>query len=152
MAAANKYGTYKVKGIPIGSNHVTRGNRWFVHSGTGNDAGNAGTTIGEPFATLDYANGKCVDDAGDIIEVLAGHSETTGKSTLDVDGVHVRGHGGGLSRPAFGTATADDIITITGDNVTVENIQIGTLGIDAITAFININGPGATIRNIYASN
>ena len=141
---------YHMGGVPV-HGRMTTGSCFFVDSNTGSD-GNSGKKPSQAFATADYAVSKCTPNKGDIIYCMPKHAETTGKVTLDVDGVSLIGIGDGLQRPAFGTADADDIITITGSNVTVENLQIGTLGIDAITSFINIAGSGATVRNIYATD
>src|SRR3970282_1408970 len=89
---------------------LTTGEVFYVNSGTGGVApggiggsnANSGKSPQEPFATIDYAIGRCTASRGDIIYVLPGHLElltTAGQIALDVAGVSVIGLGMGLNRP-----------------------------------------------------
>jgi len=141
MSGSNKYGTYKVKGIPIANKEVSRGNRYIVHSGTGVDDPNYGNTITHPFATIDYAIGKCTASQGDTIDVLAGHAETASTQiTCDVAGLSIIGHGRGRNRPAI-TAhlSAVDCFNVSAANVYLENLRIIGVASDC-TALINVSG------------
>lgn len=103
------------------------GNAWFVHSGTGVDGPNNGKKPGSPFATLDYALGKCTASNDDVIYLMAGHSETitgAGGITLDKAGVTIIGLGRYDARPTFlmdGAATVTALVTAA--NVTMYNCR-----------------------------
>jgi hypothetical protein len=116
-------------GIPIiggGSIPTTTGSYFFVgnqHSGV--DAPGYGT-MEKPFATLDYAIGKCTADKGDVIIVMPGHAEniaSAGGITCDVAGVTVVGLGNGGKRPRFSFTAADATFVISADDITFGNIQ-----------------------------
>lgn len=114
-------------GVPlIGSGQIPVGNQtFFVHSGTGSD-GNEGT-FDSPFATLDYAIGRCTASSGYIIVCKQGHAETlTAAVTFDVAGVTVVGLGVGRNRPAFTAnfSAAGDTFTVTAANVSISNLRI----------------------------
>ena len=150
MAGTNfKYGL-KAYGAPVvpggGGIPMTTGTVFFVDSSTGND-NNLGKDTLHPFATLDYAIGKCTDDKGDQIIVMPGHAETVATVTCDVDGIQIYGLGRGRNIPAFtGDATAVDLFNITGDSVYIENIRM--VGAATMTAFINVAGPDFTANTV----
>lgn len=113
-------------GIPVlGSGDLTTtGSVFFVDSGAGSD-GNTGTDKDHPFATLDYAIGKCADTNGDIIILMPGHAETTTAIALDVAGVTIVGIGHGRARPTLtATTAASDLIDVTVANCRIENIRL----------------------------
>jgi hypothetical protein len=93
------------------------GDEYYVHSGRGVDGPNNGKTAAKPYASLDYALGKCTADNDDVIHLCAGHSETitgAGGITLDVAGVTIIGHGRYDSRPTFlmdGATTVTALVT-----------------------------------------
>ena len=83
-------GGVAIHGMPVLNTYS--GNVYWVNSASGGD-GNKGTRA-RPFATLDYAIGRCTANNGDIIMVMANHAETiTGVAgiALDVAGVTVIG-------------------------------------------------------------
>lgn len=107
---------------------------------------------GDPrfFATIDSAVGACTANAGDIILVMPGHTETViaaGGLDLDVAGITVLGLGNGSNRPTvnFTTATSADV-DIDATNVTVENIIFDMTGVDAVAAGIDVNADDFTMR------
>ena len=63
---------------------ATTGEIYYVNSGTGANAvggitgsnGNNGLSPKTPFATIDYAIGRCTANRGDTIYVMPGHWET----------------------------------------------------------------------------
>lgn len=104
------------------------GKRLFVHSGTGTDGTAYGFTPDKPYATLDYAIGKCTEDKGDIIYLMPGHAESIASATgaaMDVAGVQVIGLGHGSLQPTFtlGTATTATI-AVTAANCRIKNIKV----------------------------
>ena len=71
--------------------------------GVGGSDGNDGS-YRRPFATLDFAVGKCTADRGDVIYIMPGHLETfTAAAGVDFDvaGITVIGLGRGSKQPQF---------------------------------------------------
>jgi len=111
--------------------------------------GNKGTYI-QPFATIDYAVGRCTANNGDIIYVAAGHTETVIAASgldLDVAGITVVFMGEGADRATINFTTAVTAsVTIAAANVTLINPRF-TAGIDALTGPISITAADCTIKN-----
>jgi len=133
---------------------MTTGNVWYVDSGAGTDSAAYGKNPDTPFATLDYAIGKCTASNGDIIFVMPGHAESiVGASTLtlDIAGVKIIGLGSGLTIPTF-TYTTDATATfnITAANCHVENLYLYSNFEDGITAGITVGAlaDGLVLKNI----
>lgn len=108
---------------------------------------------GDPrfFSTIDAAVGACTANAGDVIIVMPGHTETViaaGGLDLDVAGITVLGLGRGSDRPTINltTSTLADI-DIDAVNVTIENVIIDLTGVDAVAAGIDVNANDFTMRN-----
>ena len=138
-------------GVPVfgGGPLITTGKFWFVHSGTGNN-GNSGKDSDHPFASIDYAMGKCTANKGDIIIVMPGHTETVssaGLLDLDVAGTMIYGLGAGASRPVinFTTATSADM-DVDAASITMVNILF-TGGFDALVAPVDVNATDFTMIN-----
>lgn len=115
------------------------GSVYFVdstHASKADDPANGTETA--PFATLDYAIGRCTASEGDVIYVKPGHAETiTAAVTLDVAGVAIVGLGRGRNRPTFTGSGAIDVFNVTAANCHLENLRI--LGASAsVTALVNI--------------
>ena len=91
----------------------------------GSDSSSSGS-YNRPFATIDYAIGKCTAARGDIIAVLPGYTQDiTGAAgiALDVEGVAIVGLGAGSLRPQLtGTATASTF-AITAANCALINLE-----------------------------
>ncbi len=107
-----------------------------------------GGTRKQPYATIDYAVGRCTANNGDIIMVAPGHTETVTAAAgidFDVAGVAVIGLGSGSSRPTitFTTAITADI-DIAAANVTLINLLFVN-GIDNLTAPIDVNAANFTM-------
>jgi len=101
------------------------GNVFFVNSVIGSD-GNKGKDTKRPFASIDYAVGKCTANKGDIIYVMPNHSEaviTAGLIDIDVAGVSIIGIGTGTDMPRIDYTAAAGSVVIGADNVTVKNIN-----------------------------
>lgn len=120
----NGIASFGIPVLPPAGKEVATGSVFFVHSGTGSN-GNKGTTKDKPFATVDYAVGKCTADKGDIIYVMPGHTEnlaTADAIDIDVAGVSVIGLGRGALRPTFTYTNAAGEIVIGADDVRISNI------------------------------
>jgi hypothetical protein len=133
-----------IRGVPV---TVTNpGNVFWVDSGAGSD-GNKGT-YERPFATIDYAIGRCTASNGDIIFVKPGHTETVsaaGDIAADVAGVAIIGLGKGSLRPTItlDTATAATV-TISAANVTMHNLKF-VAGFADIVAMLTVTATDAHI-------
>jgi hypothetical protein len=92
----------------------------------GGSNSNAGT-FNAPFATVDYAIGRCTASRGDVIMVKAGHAENlTAASaiTSDVAGVAIVGLGSGTLQPTFTWAsTADATWVVSAANSSFVNLK-----------------------------
>lgn len=93
-------------------------------------------------STIDAAVGACTANAGDVIYVMPGHTETVtaaGGLDLDVAGISIIGLGSGSLRPTvnFTTVVGADM-DVDAANITVKNILF-TGGIDALTGPIDVN-------------
>lgn len=134
--------TMGVSDLPL----TTNGNYYFVSSTTGSD-GNTGAAD-NPFATLDFAIGRCTANQGDTIVLCQNHAETltaAGSVTADVAGINIIGLGTGDDRPTFtfGTAASASFL-VTAANVYITNI-VGVSGIDALTNPFHIQAAGCTL-------
>jgi hypothetical protein len=135
---------------------MTTGNIFYVDSGsaTAADAGSNGKNPDKPFATLDYAIGKCTATNGDTIFVMPGHAENiVGASTLtlDVAGVKIIGLGAGLTIPTFTyTTAAEATFNITAANCHVENLYLYANYTGGVTAGVTVgaDADGLVLKNI----
>lgn len=118
-------------GIPLpAGQHITSGSYFFVDSthSTRRDAADHGGSWGKPFATLDFAIGRCAANSGAIIFLAANHAETLDSSVgtdivFDVAGITVIGIGFGDDRPTFSWADeANATISVTAADIVLRNI------------------------------
>lgn len=136
------------------------GNVFFVCSAvTGaTDSAGYGQSPDAPFATIAYAIGKCTANNDDLILVLPGHTETciaAGTVTVNKAGVTIRGcTPGGAYAPGWGrkavvnyTTAAAASFDITAANVTIDNLCFTPIGVDAVTAAINVSAADVAIVN-----
>ena len=112
---------------------MTTGNIFWVDSGASgaSDGSGYGRNPDAPFATVDYAIGKCTANNGDMIFVMPGHAETvTAAIMVDVAGISIIGMGNGDNRPTF---------TLTGNvpcfNVGADDVRISNLRFYSATAY-----------------
>ena len=133
-----------IGGMPVLSTHA--GNIWWVDSGIGSDSGGADGTITRPFATIDYALGRCTASNGDIIMLAPGHSEAISTADIDIDvaGVSIvaaPGANGTLMPTITFTGTTDTTcMDITAANVVIAGIRFLFDDNDAVDTAIKING------------
>lgn len=113
---------------------LTSGDVWFVHSGTGADAGApAGKSREQPLATLEQAQTNAA--AGDVIVILAGHTETLStKLTVSKAGLIILGEGAGAGRPLFNRSADVNLWDLTGAGIRVENIRFNSDAANTYTA------------------
>lgn len=137
-------------GIPlIGSAILSVGNVFFVDSGHTNraDAVGSGTDPNKPFATLDFAIGRCTANNGDVILVAGGHAETVATAAAiacDVAGIHIIGLGEGADIPVFSFSATDATMTVSAASITIENIRIKP-SIDQVVSPIVVSADSATL-------
>lgn len=135
-----------IRGVPLLTAYP--GSVFWVDSNNGGN-GNKGT-YDRPFASIDYAVGRCTPNKGDIIMVKPGHVETVtaaGGLDLDVAGIAIVGMGTGSNRPTvnFTTVVGADM-DVDAANITVMNFLF-TGGIDALTGPIDVNAADFTMLN-----
>jgi hypothetical protein len=123
---------------------------FFVHSGTGTDADGHGESPDSPFATIDYAVGKCTANAGDVIYAMPGHNEVLAAAAdldLDVIGITVifLGEGDDKAKVTFGTDAGADM-DVDAANVTLINPKF-VAAVDALTGPIDVNAADFKIIN-----
>jgi hypothetical protein len=103
------------------------GSIWWVGStaAAASDSVGNGYNPDAPFATLDYAVGKCTASQGDIIFVLPGHAETVATASaldFDVAGIKVIGLGWGDLRPKVSLTAAASTVEFNADDMWIENL------------------------------
>lgn len=144
-----------VRGIPLSQAYP--GEVFYVSNSSvlakgarGGSDNNDGSRL-SPFATIDYAIGRCTASRGDIIAVLPGHAEnvaTAGALALDKAGVAIVGLGAGTLRPQLTLSAAAGSLIISAANSAV-------IGCDFIAGFADVTnaisitaaGTGASIEN-----
>lgn len=135
-----------LRGVPVALTHP--GKVYFVSS-TKQPAGDG--TFQKPFRTITQALARCDANAGDIIFLLPGHTETitaAGGITIAKAGVAIIGLGAGSLRPTinFTTVVGADL-NVDAANVTLANMLF-TGGIDALTGPLDINAADCSLLNI----
>lgn len=115
------------------------GNRFFVDSGIGADAGGRGS-LDMPFDTLAYAISQCTANSGDVIYLLPGHAETVGASdiTLSKAGITIIGLGVWSERPTFTFSATGSTIKVTAANNYVRGINCVS-AIDSLVTFLDLD-------------
>lgn len=114
-----------------------------AEDGIGGSNGNDGT-YRQPFATLDYAVGKCKAGRGDTIYIMPGHAESlTTADGVDVDVADVRiiGLGRGLKRAKFTYDLAAGEFVIGAANVRIENLWF-VPSVTIVTKAIEVEAAG----------
>lgn len=140
-------------GMPVlgGGKHMTTGNVFFVDSGstTRGDSASKGSSPDTPFATIDFAIGRCTANNGDVIFAMPGHTETVSAAAgidFDVAGVSLIGLGSGVDRPTVTMSATGSDMDIAAANTYIENILfVGT--VDALVAPIDVDAADFTMVN-----
>jgi hypothetical protein len=117
--------------------------------GVGGSNGNPGTYT-KPFASIDYAIGRCTAGRGDVIYVMPNHVETltaAGGIAFDVAGVTVIGLGSGSTQAQVRFEAAAASITVTAANVTWTNLRL-TAAFADVTAAITLSAAADNFTSI----
>lgn len=115
---------------PSGGSGPATGNVFYVDNANALAADNANQDGSQsaPFATIDYAIGRCTASNGDIIYVRASHNEGAGDAQifdLDVAGVSVIGlQGPGNQRPILDYDHANATIDIGANNCRISGLRL----------------------------
>lgn len=142
-----------IRGVPLLSTNPgevfwVNGSGVLAKGGVGGSNGNDGS-YRRPFATIDYAVGRCTANRGDIIVVMPGHSEDISAASsldLDVAGVAVIGLGAGSLRPDLNFSATAGTVDIAAADVTLYNLTF-TADVSAVVVGVNVDANGATIDN-----
>ena len=132
-----------IRGVPL--LNAYGGNVFWVDSGAGSDSGKG--THNQPWATLDYAVGRCTANNGDIIVLKAGHAETlasAGAIACDVAGIAIVGLGSGADRPTFTFSATDSTMTVSAASIAIKNILIKP-SIDSVVSPIVVSAADCTL-------
>ena len=132
-----------IRGVPI--LNAYGGNVFWVDSNTGADTGKG--THNQPFATQDYAIGRCTADHGDKIIIKENHAETIATAsalTCDVAGVEVICLGEGAAKPTFTFSAVDATMVISAASFTMKNFIIKP-SIDSVVSPIVVSGADCTL-------
>lgn len=127
------------------------GNVWWVHSVTGLDAvAPQGKNPESPFATLAYAIAAASASNGDVIIVMAGHSEDlTSAAAININkiGLTIVGMGTGRDRPTFNYTTAVAAsFDVNSARTTLKNLVFTPTGVDNVTAALNVKAADCVIE------
>lgn len=98
-------------------------------------------------ATIDAAVGLCTANAGDIIYVMPGHTETIdAASALDVDvaGVQIIGIGQGTNRPVLDFTDTAGTVDMAAANTRLSNLILRA-NVSAVVVGVNIDAHGVKI-------
>ena len=137
-------------GVPVlgGSSAVTTGNIFFVDSGATGAANTAANgSKDKPFATIDYAVGRCTASNGDVIYVMPGHAENISAATslvIDVAGIRIVGLGQGRNRPVLTYTATAGTVEMDAANCSLENIVFFS-SISAVVVGINVDADDCSI-------
>ncbi len=142
-----------IRGVPLtvtnpGKVFWVNGSSVLAPGAVGGSDGNDGT-YRRPFATIDYAVGKCTANRGDIIVVMPGHSEdisAAGSLTVDIAGVAIIGLGTGSDRPDLNFSAAAATVEVDAANVTLYNLTF-TADVTAVATGVNVDANYCTISN-----
>lgn len=153
MASPNIYptgiGGSSGSSLATGVRLEASGSVWYVHSGTGSDAGTPrGKERIRPLATLAQAYTNA--SAGDIICFLAGHTETiTSAQTLNKEGLTLIGEGTGSNRPKFTRDVAANgrLFNITAINTVLDNLYFPQSTTASTGGRINFGAVGCQMLN-----
>jgi hypothetical protein len=123
-----------IRGLPILNTYG--GNIFWVNSAIGSDSYKG--TRERPFATLDYAIGRCAANNGDIIILAPNHNEAlTGVAAVafDVAGITIMGLGLGRQRPLISLESATTTFAVTAADTIIIGVEFQAGAADVVTCF-----------------
>ena len=129
-----------------------------VKGGVGSSDGNPGT-YQKPFATLDFAVGRCTANRGDVIYLKPGHTETIGAAAavdLDVAGITVIGLGTGTLQARLDYTATAGTVEVNADNISIVNVNFHAnvpavvIGLSVLTLRALHEGYGDAANTIVA--
>jgi len=128
----------------------TTGQVFYVGPG-GVDGAGYGSVSKKPFATVDYAVGKCIANHGDLIVVMEGHNESITSATslvIDVAGVKIIGLGEGSSRPTFDFDNTAGSIEMDAASCLLKNL-IFRASVASCAVAVNVDADHCTIEDCF---
>ena len=129
----------------IASDLIATGAVHWVDSVNGNDS-NSGSES-EPLATLQQAITNATANNGDIIIIKSGHTQTISTTiTISKAGLKIFGVGEGSLAPVFTLAAATDGISITANNVEINNLYFAAGTTANNTARVNIDAANVRVK------
>lgn len=145
----NGVASYGMPTMGMPADKLTLGDVYFVDAShaKAKDAVGWGKSADRPFATIDYAIGRCTAGKGDLILVAARHAESVTAITLDVADVWVCGLGHGAARPQITGTGATNIFAVSGVGCRLSNMVL-ILGVATIAHGVNVTGNDAIIEGI----
>ena len=148
LVTAGRLAGLAVPGMPIHESYA--GATFWVDSNGGSNLGTGRGTFNLPYATVNYAIGRCSADSGDEVHIKPGHNEGgTAADLFDftIAGVSVIGHGHGDSRPTFDFDAAGTTIGVSAANAYLENVILRA-SVNIVTTAITVDGVYAHIHNV----
>lgn len=146
-SSVNNYRTREHDNYDFRSYLRHSGNIYYVDSG----AASGGNGLSPEYAkqTLAAAVSLCTANNGDVVYVLEGHSEDIAAAGVNINtaGITIIGLGHGALRPALTWTATNSVLTISADNVRIENI-ITAAGIDEVVSMILVTGAHCTLDRI----
>lgn len=144
-----------IRGVPLAVTHP--GEVFWVNStavlpegGVAGADSPASGTYQRPFATIDYAVGRCTANRGDVIMVMPGHSEDIDAASaldMDVAGVAVIGLGSGSDRPDLNFSDTAGTVDMAAVNTSLVNVTL-TADVSAVVVGVNIDASYVTLENV----
>lgn len=129
----------------ITSDLIATGAVHWVDSVNGNDS-NSGSES-EPLATLQQAITNATANNGDIIILKSGHTQTVSSTiTINKAGLKIFGIGESSLAPVFTLAAATDAISVTANNVEINNLYFAASTTATNTARINVDAANCKIK------
>lgn len=143
---------YESGGMPV-SGVLSGGNAFWVDSGASlaSDAVTSGKSRDKPFATLDYAIGRCTASNGDVIYVCEGHNEALTAATscvVDKIGLRIIGLGRGMNRPIFDYDQTAGTIEMDAASCRLSNVVLRASAASTVVA-INVDADDCEIDNCF---
>lgn len=99
------------------------------------------------FSTIDAAIGECTANAGDVIYVMPGHTETISSATslvVDVAGVSIIGLGTGNNRPVLLFTNTAGTVEMDAANTRLSNVILKA-SVSGVNVGINVDADGVEI-------